>query len=224
MVITISVMFLFTYPNLSLFIHGVITVLYDLQIFPCPTNGDATRVHRVATPSTTALRPLVQKLPSTWSTPHAKSMTSTSSAPTPTRPKLRYVADFPSKTCEGVLQVSSRSKYSLWFTSEGDADSRISVTSGPCCWDFGPTPLSPGLLRGRYADHQLTTAWAPSFWNNDAIASGHRWMPAPSYLCSSLGFVWLTREPIHVWGKHMQELGGSSTHHLIHVNFKLGVM
>jgi hypothetical protein len=34
----------FTYPNLSLYGHGVITVLLDLQIFLCPTNGNATRV------------------------------------------------------------------------------------------------------------------------------------------------------------------------------------
>jgi hypothetical protein len=40
-----SVIPLFTYPNLSLYSHGVITVLLDLQIFPCPTIEDATCVH-----------------------------------------------------------------------------------------------------------------------------------------------------------------------------------
>jgi hypothetical protein len=42
---------LFTYPNLSLYSHRIITVLRDLQIFLCPTNEDATRVH-IATSST----------------------------------------------------------------------------------------------------------------------------------------------------------------------------
>jgi hypothetical protein len=52
MIITMSVMPPFTYPSLSLCSHGVITVLYDLQIFPCPTNGDMTRVHYTVTPKT----------------------------------------------------------------------------------------------------------------------------------------------------------------------------
>jgi hypothetical protein len=45
MVIIISIMPLFTYPSLSPCNHGVITVLCDLQIFLCPTNGDVTCVH-----------------------------------------------------------------------------------------------------------------------------------------------------------------------------------
>jgi hypothetical protein len=45
MVITMSVMPPFTYPNLSLYSHKVITIVCDLQIFPCPTNEDVTRVH-----------------------------------------------------------------------------------------------------------------------------------------------------------------------------------
>jgi hypothetical protein len=45
MVIIMFVVPLFTYPSLSLCSHGVIIVLCDLQIFPCPTNGDVTRVH-----------------------------------------------------------------------------------------------------------------------------------------------------------------------------------
>jgi hypothetical protein len=44
MVITMSVLPPFTYLNLSLRTHEVIIVLYDLQIFPCPTNGNVTRV------------------------------------------------------------------------------------------------------------------------------------------------------------------------------------
>jgi hypothetical protein len=44
MVITMSILPTFTFPNLSLRSHGVITVLYDLQIFSCPTNGNVTRV------------------------------------------------------------------------------------------------------------------------------------------------------------------------------------
>jgi hypothetical protein len=44
MVITMSVLPPFTYPSLSLCSHKVIIVLYDLQIFPCPTNGNMTRV------------------------------------------------------------------------------------------------------------------------------------------------------------------------------------
>jgi hypothetical protein len=39
----------FTYPRLSLCSHEVITVLCDLQIFLCPTNGDVTRVHYATT-------------------------------------------------------------------------------------------------------------------------------------------------------------------------------
>jgi hypothetical protein len=49
MVITMSIISPFTYPSLSLCSHGVITVLCDLQIFPCPTNEDATHVHCVTT-------------------------------------------------------------------------------------------------------------------------------------------------------------------------------
>jgi hypothetical protein len=49
MIITISVMPRFTYPNLSLCSHGIIRVLCDLQIFLCPSNGDVTRVHCAAT-------------------------------------------------------------------------------------------------------------------------------------------------------------------------------
>jgi hypothetical protein len=44
MVITMFVLPPFTYPNLSLHSHGVITVLCDLQIFPCLTNESMTRV------------------------------------------------------------------------------------------------------------------------------------------------------------------------------------
>jgi hypothetical protein len=39
----------FTYPRLSLCSHEVITILCDLQIFLCPTNGDVTRVHYATT-------------------------------------------------------------------------------------------------------------------------------------------------------------------------------
>jgi hypothetical protein len=42
----------FTYPSLSLCSHEVITILCDLQIFLCPTNGDVTCVHCTATPET----------------------------------------------------------------------------------------------------------------------------------------------------------------------------
>jgi hypothetical protein len=45
MVITMVVMPPFIYPNLSLYSHGVITILCDLQIFLHPTNQDATGVH-----------------------------------------------------------------------------------------------------------------------------------------------------------------------------------
>jgi hypothetical protein len=48
MVITMSIMPPFTYPNLSLRSHGVITVLYDLQMFLCPTNEKVARVHCAA--------------------------------------------------------------------------------------------------------------------------------------------------------------------------------
>jgi hypothetical protein len=51
MVITMFVLPLFTYPSLSLHSHEIITVLYDLQIFPYPTNGNVTHV-----PSTTTLK------------------------------------------------------------------------------------------------------------------------------------------------------------------------
>jgi hypothetical protein len=44
MVIKMSVMPPFTYPSLSLCGHRVITVLCDLQIFLCPTNGNVTHV------------------------------------------------------------------------------------------------------------------------------------------------------------------------------------
>jgi hypothetical protein len=45
-----SIMPLFTYHNLSPYSHRVITVLYDLQIFLCPMNVDATRVHPAMSP------------------------------------------------------------------------------------------------------------------------------------------------------------------------------
>jgi hypothetical protein len=48
MVITISVMPPFTYPNLSLCSHEAIRVLCDLQMFPCPTNEEATCIHCAA--------------------------------------------------------------------------------------------------------------------------------------------------------------------------------
>jgi hypothetical protein len=48
-VITMSVMPPFTYHN-----HMAITVLRDLQIFPCPMNEDAMRVH-CDTPSVTVV-------------------------------------------------------------------------------------------------------------------------------------------------------------------------
>jgi hypothetical protein len=41
-VITMSIMPPFTYPNLSPYSHRVITVIWDLQIFPCPMSEDAT--------------------------------------------------------------------------------------------------------------------------------------------------------------------------------------
>jgi hypothetical protein len=44
MVITMSVLPPFTYPNLSLRSHGVITVLCDLQIFLFPANENVTCV------------------------------------------------------------------------------------------------------------------------------------------------------------------------------------
>jgi hypothetical protein len=43
-----SVLPLFTYPNLSLCSHGVITILHDLQIFLCPMNEEVTCVHCAA--------------------------------------------------------------------------------------------------------------------------------------------------------------------------------
>jgi hypothetical protein len=49
MVITMFIMPLFTYYSLSLCSHGVITVLCDLQIFLCLTNGDVTRVYYATT-------------------------------------------------------------------------------------------------------------------------------------------------------------------------------
>jgi hypothetical protein len=42
-VITMSVMSPFTYANLSLYSHQVITILCDLQIFSCPMNKGVTR-------------------------------------------------------------------------------------------------------------------------------------------------------------------------------------
>jgi hypothetical protein len=48
MVITMSVMPPFTYPNLSLCSHRAIRVLCDLQMFPCPTNEEATCIHCAA--------------------------------------------------------------------------------------------------------------------------------------------------------------------------------
>jgi hypothetical protein len=44
MVITMSVLHLFTYPSLSLCSHGAITILCNLQIFLCRNNGNMTRV------------------------------------------------------------------------------------------------------------------------------------------------------------------------------------
>jgi hypothetical protein len=45
MIIIMFVMSPFTYPNMLLYSHGVITVLCDLQIFVSSTNEGATRVH-----------------------------------------------------------------------------------------------------------------------------------------------------------------------------------
>jgi hypothetical protein len=47
MVITMSALPPFTYPNLSLNSHGVITVLCDLQIFSCLINENVTHVPNV---------------------------------------------------------------------------------------------------------------------------------------------------------------------------------
>jgi hypothetical protein len=52
MIITIYVMPLFIYPNLSLHSHEVIMTLYDLQIFLYPTNKNVTCVHCNVTPNT----------------------------------------------------------------------------------------------------------------------------------------------------------------------------
>jgi hypothetical protein len=52
MIITMSVILLFTYPNLSLDSHGVITFIWDLQIFLCPMNKDVPHVHRATSLST----------------------------------------------------------------------------------------------------------------------------------------------------------------------------
>jgi hypothetical protein len=55
-VITMSVMPPFTYPNMSLHDHGVITVLHDLQVFPCSLNEGTMCVPRSAS---LELRPMV---------------------------------------------------------------------------------------------------------------------------------------------------------------------
>jgi hypothetical protein len=43
--ITISVIPPFTYSSQWPYKHGVITVIWGLQIFPCPMNWDMTRIH-----------------------------------------------------------------------------------------------------------------------------------------------------------------------------------
>jgi hypothetical protein len=66
MIITIYVMPMFIYPNLSLHSHEVIMTLYDLQIFLYPTNKDVTCVHCNVTPNTEtsdALIPLLWFFP-----------------------------------------------------------------------------------------------------------------------------------------------------------------
>jgi hypothetical protein len=50
MIIIMSVMLPFTYHNLSLYSHRVITVLCDLQIFLCPTNEGVTSVYCATSP------------------------------------------------------------------------------------------------------------------------------------------------------------------------------
>jgi hypothetical protein len=52
MVITTSVMHPFTCHNLLLHSKGIITVLYDLQMFSCPMNSGMTRVHCLAASET----------------------------------------------------------------------------------------------------------------------------------------------------------------------------
>jgi hypothetical protein len=52
MVITMSIIPLFTYPTLSLHNHRVIIVLCDLQMFLYPTNKGVTHVHSNRTPDT----------------------------------------------------------------------------------------------------------------------------------------------------------------------------
>jgi hypothetical protein len=71
----------FTYPNLSPYNHRVITTLWDLQIFPCPTNEDATRAHlatssNVRTSSTPMISVIVHRHLEASSTGMTSSVTS----------------------------------------------------------------------------------------------------------------------------------------------------
>jgi hypothetical protein len=98
-----------SYHILLLYSHGVITVIYDLQIFSCPTNGDVTRVHCVVTLETgtssvvMTFDAICRRLDASCAEVTFGSIYLHAESP-PSDPR---VADFPCKKCEGVSQVSS---------------------------------------------------------------------------------------------------------------------
>jgi hypothetical protein len=50
MIIKIFIIPPFTYPNMSPYSYKIITVLWDLHMFLCPTNKSTTRVHLTTSP------------------------------------------------------------------------------------------------------------------------------------------------------------------------------
>jgi hypothetical protein len=128
MVITMSILPPFTYPNLSRRSHGVITVLCDLQIFLCLTNGNVTCVPcaTMLNPETSGvlmtLRAICHRLgaSSTEVTLNTicsaeSSMSNPASPRPPTMSKPCHVVDFPCK----IVKVCHRYHYEMMVQYQG---------------------------------------------------------------------------------------------------------
>jgi hypothetical protein len=124
-VITISIMPPFTYPNLSLYGHGVITVFRDLQIFLHPTNGNVTHVLHAMSSS---VRVSAMVMISTVICCHPK--TSDAGA-TFGALYSRIEGSLPEQDAKVCCRCYCEAMVSPRPTCEGELCSEISVTSGP---------------------------------------------------------------------------------------------
>jgi hypothetical protein len=140
---------LFIYPNLALYNHEVITVLWDLQICMCPTNGNATRV-LYATSSSARASDMVMisavilyHHETSYTDPTFDTLSSCVESPPPELEQSSTALTIPSYTrCESVLQMLLWSEGSPRPMYEGDLRSESSVTFGP-----HPQQLLPWFLR-----------------------------------------------------------------------------